>query len=131
MGGQRLSTARERDHHLTGTVCRGGAFSHGDGNPNGFLACGFIRKLSGGSPAGYPPGFGMDRIGKGDCRTFLRVDLALGISLIWSIPSGAFIGTDPPPATGLPPIAPGVSTLPGSALFSGVLLALLPVPGRF
>src|SRR5437762_7848882 len=70
MGGQRLSTARERDHHLTGTVRRGGAVSLGDGNPNGFLACGFIRELSGGKPDGYPSGFGMGRIGKGDCRHF-------------------------------------------------------------
>src|SRR5207253_922702 len=44
--------------------------SLGDGNPNGFLACGFIRELSGGKPDGYPSGFGMGRIGKGDCRHF-------------------------------------------------------------
>jgi len=49
--------------------------------------------------------------------------------LIWTIPAGVFIGTNRRLATVLQPIVQVVASIPATALFPVVLLALLQVPG--
>jgi NitT/TauT family transport system permease protein len=68
-------------------------------------------------------------LGKGIVATFLRVTIALVITLIWTIPVGFFIGTNRRLATILQPIVQVVASIPATALFPVVLLALLQVPG--
>jgi NitT/TauT family transport system permease protein len=68
-------------------------------------------------------------LGKGIVATFLRVNVALAITLIWTIPVGVFIGTNRRLATVLQPIVQVVASIPATALFPVVLLALLQVPG--
>ena len=73
----------------------------------------------------------MGGIGKGIVATFLRVSVALAITLIWTIPVGVFIGTNRRLAGLLQPIVQVVASIPATALFPVVLLALLQVAGRF
>ena len=68
-------------------------------------------------------------LGKGIVATFLRVTAALAIALIWTIPLGVFIGTNRRLATFLQPIVQVVASIPATALFPVVLLALLHFPG--
>ncbi len=68
-------------------------------------------------------------LGKGIVATFVRVSVALAITLIWTIPVGVFIGTNRRLATVLQPIVQVVASIPATALFPVVLLALLQVPG--
>ncbi|TMA93846.1 MAG: ABC transporter permease subunit [Deltaproteobacteria bacterium] len=68
-------------------------------------------------------------LGKGIFATFLRVSVALAITLIWTIPVGVFIGTNRRLAAVLQPIVQVVASIPATALFPVVLLALLEVPG--
>jgi NitT/TauT family transport system permease protein len=68
-------------------------------------------------------------LGKGIVATFLRVSIALAITLIWTIPVGVFIGTNRRLAGLLQPIVQVVASIPATALFPVVLLALLQVPG--
>ena len=68
-------------------------------------------------------------LGKGIVTTFLRVTAALAIALIWTIPLGVFIGTNRRLATFLQPIVQVVASIPATALFPVVLLALLHFPG--
>jgi NitT/TauT family transport system permease protein len=68
-------------------------------------------------------------LGKGIVATFLRVSVALAITLIWTIPVGVFIGTNRRLAAILQPIVQVVASIPATALFPVVLLALLQVPG--
>ena len=68
-------------------------------------------------------------LGKGIVATFLRVTAALAIALIWTIPLGVFIGTNRRLATVLQPIVQVVASIPATALFPVVLLALLHFPG--
>ena len=68
-------------------------------------------------------------LGKGIVATFLRVSVALAITLIWTIPLGFFIGTNRRLATILQPIVQVVASIPATALFPIVLLALLQAPG--
>ena len=68
-------------------------------------------------------------LGKGIVATFLRVSAALAIALIWTIPLGVFIGTNRRLATFLQPIVQVVASIPATALFPVVLLALLHFPG--
>jgi NitT/TauT family transport system permease protein len=68
-------------------------------------------------------------LGKGIVATFLRVSVALAITLIWTIPVGVFIGTNRRLATVLQPVVQVVASIPATALFPVVLLALLQVPG--
>ncbi|HWO43289.1 MAG TPA: ABC transporter permease subunit [Candidatus Eisenbacteria bacterium] len=60
--------------------------------------------------------------------TFLRVSVALGIALIWTIPVGVFIGTNRRLAALLQPIVQVVASIPATAVFPVVLLALLRLP---
>jgi NitT/TauT family transport system permease protein len=68
-------------------------------------------------------------LGKGIVATFLRVSIALAITLLWTIPVGVFIGTNRRLAALLQPIVQVVASIPATALFPVVLLALLQVPG--
>ena len=68
-------------------------------------------------------------LGKGIFATFLRVSVALAITLLWTIPVGVFIGTNRRLAAILQPIVQVVASIPATALFPVVLLALLKVPG--
>lgn len=68
-------------------------------------------------------------LGQGIVATFLRVSGALVITLIWTIPVGVLIGTNRKLATVLQPIVQVVASIPATALFPVVLLALLKVPG--
>lgn len=69
------------------------------------------------------------QLGKGIVATFLRVTLSLVITLLWTIPVGVVIGTNRRLATFLQPIVQVVASIPATALFPVVLLALLQVPG--
>jgi len=75
------------------------------------------------------PGSAWAELGKGIVATFLRVSVALAITLIWTIPAGVFIGTNRRLSTFLQPIVQVVASIPATALFPVVLLALLQVPG--
>jgi NitT/TauT family transport system permease protein len=68
-------------------------------------------------------------LGKGIVATFLRVSIALVITLIWTIPVGVFIGTNRRLTALLQPIVQVVASIPATALFPVVLLALLQAPG--
>jgi NitT/TauT family transport system permease protein len=75
------------------------------------------------------PGSAWIELGKGIVATFLRVSIALAITLIWTIPVGVVIGTNRRLATLLQPIVQVVASIPATALFPVVLLALLNLPG--
>ena len=75
------------------------------------------------------PGSAWAELGKGIVATFLRVSVALAITLIWTIPVGVFIGTNRRLAGLLQPIVQVVASIPATALFPVVLLALLQSPG--
>ena len=68
-------------------------------------------------------------LGKGIVATFLRVSVALAITLMWTVPLGFIIGTNRRLATILQPIVQVVASIPATALFPVVLLALLQAPG--
>jgi NitT/TauT family transport system permease protein len=68
-------------------------------------------------------------LGQGITATFLRVSVALAITLAWTVPVGVFIGTNRRLATVLQPIVQVVASIPATALFPIVLLALLKMPG--
>ena len=68
-------------------------------------------------------------LAKGIIATFLRVAVALAITLIWTIPVGVLIGTNRRLAAVLQPIVQVVASIPATALFPVVLLALLQAPG--
>jgi NitT/TauT family transport system permease protein len=75
------------------------------------------------------PGSAWAELGTGIGATFLRVNVALAFTLIWTIPVGVFIGTNRRLATVLQPIVQVVASIPATALFPVVLLALLQLPG--
>jgi NitT/TauT family transport system permease protein len=75
------------------------------------------------------PGSAWAELGEGIAATFLRVSVALAIALIWTIPVGVFIGTNRRLATVFQPIVQVVASIPATALFPVVLLALLQLPG--
>lgn len=61
--------------------------------------------------------------------TFLRVSIALLITLAWTIPIGVVIGTNRRWANILQPIVQVVASIPATALFPVLLLAILQAPG--
>lgn len=61
--------------------------------------------------------------------TLLRVLAALGIAAAWTIPVGIAIGTRPRLAAVLQPLAQVAASVPATALFPILLLALLHLPG--
>lgn len=68
-------------------------------------------------------------IGAGLLATLLRVLAALAIALAWTIPVGVAIGTNERLARWLQPVVQVTASVPATALFPVVLLALLSVPG--
>ncbi len=68
-------------------------------------------------------------LGRGILATFLRVTVALAITLAWTVPVGVFIGTNRRLAAVLQPIVQVVASIPATALFPILLLALLKLPG--
>jgi NitT/TauT family transport system permease protein len=75
------------------------------------------------------PGVTWMELAIGLLATFLRVSAALGITLLWTIPVGVLIGTNRRLAGILQPIVQVVASIPATALFPIVLLALLQGPG--
>ncbi|HLY24989.1 MAG TPA: ABC transporter permease subunit [Aggregatilineales bacterium] len=69
------------------------------------------------------------RIGVGAASTFLRVAASLVIALIWTVPLGVAIGSNPRLATILQPVVQIVASIPATALFPVILLALVTLPG--
>ncbi len=61
--------------------------------------------------------------------TLVRVVLALAIALAWTIPVGVAIGTNERLARWLQPVVQVTASVPATALFPVVLLALLAIPG--
>jgi NitT/TauT family transport system permease protein len=61
--------------------------------------------------------------------TFLRVAAALAIALAWTVPLGVVIGTRPRLAAWLQPVVQIAASLPATALFPVILLAVLGLPG--
>jgi len=69
------------------------------------------------------------QLGLGLAATFVRVSVALVIALAWTIPVGVAIGTNRRLAAVLQPIVQIVASIPATALFPVLLLALLQAPG--
>ncbi|WP_198018159.1 ABC transporter permease [Hippea jasoniae] len=61
--------------------------------------------------------------------TFLRVATALIIALLWTIPVGVSIGSNPKLAKWLQPIIQLAASIPATALFPVILLILIKAPG--
>jgi NitT/TauT family transport system permease protein len=66
---------------------------------------------------------------KGLVATFLRVALALALGTLWTVPVGVAIGTHPRLARIAQPLAQIAASVPATALFPVVLLALIRVGG--
>ena len=67
-------------------------------------------------------------IGLGLAATLLRVMIALAIALVWTIPVGVAIGTNPRIARWLQPLVQIAASVPATALFPAMLLVLLNLP---
>ncbi len=62
--------------------------------------------------------------------TFSRVMVSLLIALLWTIPVGVSIGTNPKIARWLQPLVQIAASVPATALFPAFLLIVLKLPGR-
>lgn len=69
------------------------------------------------------------QIGVGVLATFVRVAVSLSIALLWTIPVGFAIGTNRRVANLLQPVVQVIASVPATALFPVILLALLRLPG--
>jgi NitT/TauT family transport system permease protein len=69
------------------------------------------------------------RIGLGTFATFVRVPAALLITLLWTLPVGVAIGMNRRLAELLQPVVQVVASIPATAIFPIMLLALLHAPG--
>jgi NitT/TauT family transport system permease protein len=63
------------------------------------------------------------------CATFLRTITAILIGLLWTLPVGVAIGFSPKWSRRAQPIVQVVASIPATAIFSVLLLALLSLPG--
>jgi NitT/TauT family transport system permease protein len=61
--------------------------------------------------------------------TFLRVELTLGLAGLWTIPAGVYVGLQPRLAAVVQPIAQIAASIPPTALFPILLLALIHAGG--
>ncbi|HDP90073.1 MAG TPA: ABC transporter permease subunit, partial [Thioalkalivibrio sp.] len=68
-------------------------------------------------------------IGMGALATLLRVTVTLFIAMVWTVPVGVAIGTNPRLASWLQPVVQTVASIPATALFPIFLLAMLGLPG--
>jgi len=85
-----------------------------------FHALALLRQVQGGQFA---------QIMKGALATFLRVNLALLLASAWTIPAGVAIGFHPRLARIAQPIAQIAASVPATALFPVLLLALVQMGG--
>ncbi|MCC6187582.1 MAG: ABC transporter permease subunit [Anaerolineales bacterium] len=69
------------------------------------------------------------QVGQGVLATFLRVSVSLVIAMLWTIPAGVAIGANRRLAALLQPVVQVVASVPATALFPVLLLALLRLPG--
>lgn len=65
----------------------------------------------------------------GLAATLVRVLMALAITLLWTVPVGVAIGTQPRLATVLQPLVQVAASIPATALFPVLLLFILKLPG--
>ena len=72
---------------------------------------------------------GLKSIMVGAVATFLRVNVALVLGALWTIPAGVAIGTHPKLARIAQPLAQIAASVPATALFPLVLLALVHAGG--
>jgi NitT/TauT family transport system permease protein len=75
------------------------------------------------------PGAEYLHIFKGALATFLRVNLSLVLASLWTIPVGVAIGSNPQLAKIAQPLAQIAASVPATALFPVLLLALVRVGG--
>ena len=75
------------------------------------------------------PGREWSRIGLGALATLVRVTVSLAIAAAWTIPLGVLIGTNRRLAAVLQPVVQIVASIPATALFPVILLALINVTG--
>ncbi len=75
------------------------------------------------------PGGSWGRIGLGLLATFGRVGVSLAFAMLWTIPVGVAIGTNRRLAAILQPVVQVVASVPATALFPVLLLALLRLRG--
>jgi NitT/TauT family transport system permease protein len=68
-------------------------------------------------------------IGGGILATLIRVTITLMVALLWTIPVGVAIGTQPKVAAILQPVVQIAASIPATALFPVFLLLLLGLPG--
>lgn len=66
---------------------------------------------------------------KGLTATFLRVAVALALSALWTVPVGVAIGTHPKLARILQPIAQIAASVPATAVFPVVVMAMVGLTG--
>jgi NitT/TauT family transport system permease protein len=71
----------------------------------------------------------LGEIFKGAGATFLRVEFTLALAGLWTIPVGVYVGLRPRMAAVAQPIAQIAASVPATALFPIVLLALIRVGG--
>jgi NitT/TauT family transport system permease protein len=71
----------------------------------------------------------MVQILRGAAATFLRVEFTLALAGLWAIPVGVYIGMRPRLAAVAQPLAQIAASVPATALFPIVLLALIQVGG--
>ncbi len=90
------------------------------------LLFGFYRAVV--TLAGMPAA-GWSAIGTGVLATFGRVVASLVLALLWTVPAGVAIGTNRRLAGVLQPVVQVVASIPATALFPVLVLALLRVPG--
>jgi NitT/TauT family transport system permease protein len=90
------------------------------------LLFGFYRAVV--TLAGLPAA-GWAALGKGVLATFGRVVASLILALLWTVPVGVAIGTNRRLAGVLQPVVQVVASIPATALFPVLVLALLRVPG--
>ena len=69
------------------------------------------------------------RVLLGTAATFTRTTVALVIAALWTVPVGVWIGTNPRWARRMQPIVQIVASVPATAVFPVLLLALLALPG--
>jgi NitT/TauT family transport system permease protein len=71
----------------------------------------------------------LEEIAQGAVATFLRVNAALIISIVWTIPTGVAIGSNPRLASIALPLTQIAASVPATALFPVILLILISAGG--
>ncbi len=68
-------------------------------------------------------------IGAALLATLFHVAVALGITLLWTIPVGVLIGTNPRWAKFLQPVVQVLASIPATAIFPVIVLAIIQISG--